>query len=55
MLELLGLLLVLDDEGVEEAGAPDLELGAVRVLLDFHALGVFPARLHQEVLQITKN
>ena len=51
MLELLGLLLVLDDEGVEEAGASDLEFGAVGVLLDLNTLGVFPARLHQEVLQ----
>ena len=51
MLELLGLLLVLDHKGVEEPGASDLELGAVSVLLDLYTLGVFPASLHQEVLQ----
>ena len=29
LLQLLGLLLVFDDEGVEESGASDLEFGAL--------------------------
>ena len=35
LFELFGLFLVLDDQGVQEAGATHLELGTVRILLDF--------------------
>ena len=54
MLQLLGLLLILDYESVKEPGASNLELGAVGVLLDFDALGIFPAGLHEEVLKNVK-
>ena len=54
MLQLLGLLLILDYESVKEPGASNLELGAVGVLLDFDALGIFPAGLHEEVLENVK-
>jgi len=52
LLQLLGLLLVGDLQGVQEPGASDLELGVVGVLLDLDALGVLPARLQQEVLDL---
>ena len=52
LLQLFGLLLVRDLEGVEEPGAPDLELMVVRILLDLHALGVLPPGLQKEVLDL---
>ena len=52
LLQLFGLLLVRDLEGVEEPGAPDLELVVVRILLDLHALGVLPPRLQKEVFDL---
>lgn len=52
LLQLLRLLLVLDDEGVEESGASDLELGAVCVLLDLNTLGILSSGLQEEVLKI---
>ena len=51
--QLLGLHGILDDEGVEVAGAADLELGGSLGLLDLHRLGVLAARLLQEVTDIT--
>ena len=45
MLQLLGLLLILDYESVKEPGASNLELGAVGVLLDFDALGFLKKKL----------
>lgn len=52
LLELLGLLLVGNDQGVEVARAAHLELGVLGVLLDLDRLGVLPARLQQEVLDL---
>ena len=52
LLQLFGLLLVRDLEGVEEPGAPDLELMVVRIILDLHALGVLPPGLQKEVLDL---
>lgn len=54
LLQLVCLLLVVDDQGVEEAGASDLELDVVGVLLDLDAPGVLPARLQEEVLKCQK-
>ena len=54
LLQLLGLFLILDYQSVKESGASNLELGAVGVLLDFDALGIFPAGLHEEVLKKRK-
>ena len=51
LLQLLGLFLILDYQSVKESGASNLELGAVGVLLDFDALCIFPAGLHEEVLK----
>ncbi len=51
LLQLLGLLLVLDHERVEEPGAADLELGAVGVLLDLNALGILPPGFQKKVLK----
>ena len=50
MLQLLGLLLVFDDEGVEESGASNLEFGALRVLLDLDTLGILSPGLQEEIL-----
>lgn len=51
MLQLFSLFLVIDDECVQEARASNLELGAIRVLLDLDAFGVFPSCLQEEVLE----
>ena len=51
MLQLLGLLLVLDNQGVEEPGASDLELDVVGILLDLDTPGVLPSGLQEEVLK----
>ena len=52
MLQLLCLLLVLNNQGVEKPGASDLELDVVGVLLDLDAPGVLPSGLQEEVLQV---
>ena len=57
LLELLGLLSVVDDEGVEEARAAHLELGLRHlvvddILLDARRLGVAPASNLKEVLDV---
>lgn len=52
LLQLLGLLLVGDDQCVQEARASDLELGVVGVLLDLDGVGVLPAGGHQELLDL---
>lgn len=57
LLELVGLLRVVNDEGVEEARAADLELGlrhlvVNNVLLDASRLGVPPAGDLKELLDV---
>ena len=57
LLELVGLLRVVNDEGVEEACAADLELGLRHpvvntVLLDASRLGVPPAGDLKELLDV---
>merc|ERR1712086_1031399 len=52
LLQLLGLLLVGNLEGVKEPRAANLELNIVSVLLDLHALGVLPAGFQQELLDL---
>merc|ERR550534_92392 len=52
LLQLLGLLLVGDLKGVEEARAADLELDVVRVLLYLDALGILPPGLQKEILDL---
>lgn len=52
LLQLLGLLLVGNLEGVQEPGAPDLELDVLGVLLDLDALGVLAPGLQEEVLDL---
>ena len=44
--------LVSDLKGVEEAGASNLELNIVGVLLDLDALGILPPSLQEEVLDL---
>ena len=50
MFELLGLFLILDDEGVEKPRASHFELGAVGILLYLDTLGIFPSCLEEKVL-----
>ena len=50
-LDLLGLLLVVYDQGVEVAAAAHLELGRIRVLLDLHAPCVLAGADGEELLQ----
>lgn len=57
LLELVGLLRIVNDEGVEEARAADLELGlrhlvVNNVLLDASRLGVPPAGNLKELLDV---
>jgi len=49
LLQLLGLFLVSDNEGVQVSGAAHFELGVFCVFLDLHRLGVLPPGLQQEV------
>ena len=44
--------LVGDLKGVEEAGAADLELDVVRVLLYLDTLGILPPGLQKEILDL---
>ena len=50
LLQLFGLLFVLDDKCVQKSGASDLEFGAVRVLLDLHTFGILSPGLKEEIL-----
>ena len=53
LLELVSLVAVLDAQGVQVPGAPDLELGGtVARLLDLHGAGVLAARREQELLDL---
>lgn len=52
LLELVCLVVVLHAQGVQEPGAPDLELGLVAILFDAHRLGVRPPRGQQELLDL---
>lgn len=52
LLQLLGLLLVGDDQCVQETRAADLELGVLRVLLYLDGARVLSAGLDQEVLDL---
>lgn len=52
VLDLVGLLLVLDDEGVQVAAAPDLELRLGRVLLHLDVAGILAAAHGEELLQV---
>ena len=52
LLQLLGLLLVVQDKGVQELGAADLELGGILVLLDLDVAGVLAGGDVQELLEV---
>ncbi len=53
--ELVGLLVVLEDQGVKVARAANLELGGLLlgVLLDADLLGVLPASNNEELLDVS--
>jgi len=53
LLQLLRLLSVLNNQGVEEPTTTDLELDIVLVLLDLDRLGIFPPRRQQKVFDLT--
>jgi hypothetical protein len=50
LLQLFGLLLVRDDEGIKKPRASNLELGALRILLYFDAFGILSSSLKEEIL-----
>ena len=52
LLELVGLVGVGNAQGVEVAGAPDLELGHVAALLDLHGAGILPPGGKEELLDL---
>lgn len=49
LLQLLGLLLVCDDEGVQVPAATHLELDIILVLLDLYGLGILPPCCKKEI------
>lgn len=49
LFELLSLLLVCDDQGVQVPAAAHLELNIVLVLLDLYGLGILPPGCQQEI------
>ena len=52
LLQLLGLLLVGDLQGVQEARTTDLELNVIGVLLYLDALGILPPGFQEEILDL---
>jgi hypothetical protein len=53
LLQLLRLLSVLNNQGVQEPTTTDLKLDIVLVLLDLDRLGIFPPRRQQKVFDLT--
>lgn len=52
--QLVGLLCVVNHQGVQVLGAAHLELGVTLVLLDGDVLGVLAAHRHQKVLNLVQ-
>merc|ERR1719259_1259710 len=52
LLELLGLLTILNHQSVQVSAASHLELGVGPVLLDLDGLGVFPSSRQQEIFDL---
>merc|ERR1712133_14814 len=52
LLELLGLLTILNHQSVQVSAASHLELGVGSVLLDLDGFGVFPSSRQQEIFDL---